>query len=691
METRSHLLLDRDSGNGQNQPEVRQSPEDRALVAAITTHWQERERWKRPYEKTWYVNHAALVGQHYLVWNDYTRNFDTPHRTPSHRVRLVIPFMLQYWRRTVARLTAHAPTMLVVPETADEIGAQEARSNQRVLDAELSRLDYSQIRRDGTGWAIESGNVIYHVRWNPHAGPALTDPATGQPVLDESGAPLHRGDIEIDIGNPFEFDADPKASCVKEAEWVMRNVIRSLDWIQEHYPERGAWVKAEPVYAHSYYLKRVRAMAGLYGNIGEGSTAQESDESAKNSAVVHEYWEKASRKHPQGRFVVVAGGVVLHNGPNPYKAMLDAGFPFPFVHTGEIKVPGRFWYMAMIEQAFPLNRNYNKARSQEVENRTLHGRPKILVPKVCRIRLGSFDPEPGEKIEYTQGPRGERPEIMYPQSTTQATQVETAHTKDDLAEVLSAHEASRGIMPSANAPAEALRLLQTADETVLGLTEANFRTADEAIAKMILALAGQFWTEQRLVRIVGAGGGVESYKIGGGELGKPHDVRMVPMSSMWRDPERQRATVAQLIELQILNPQQNRDIILKALDLASLEDVFADDRLDEVWAARENELMEGGTQPVPRDFENHGIHIKVHDRYRKSDRYRGLAPEWQALVDQHVATHKQLIVDLTKQLTMDKVETEAPVVAADAVMEEAEREQALAAPAETPAPSQPEV
>jgi hypothetical protein len=44
-----------------------------------------------------------------------------------------------------------------------------------------------------------------------------------------------------------------------------------------------------------------------------------------------------------------------------------------------------------------------------------------------------------------------------------------------------------------------------------------------------------------------------------------------------------------------------------------------------------------------RDFYNHDVHIKVHDKFRKSDEYNQLPPELQQFIDAHVAQHKQFI------------------------------------------------
>jgi hypothetical protein len=131
---------------------------------------------------------------------------------------------------------------------------------------------------------------------------------------------------------------------------------------------------------------------------------------------------------------------------------------------------------------------------------------------------------------------------------------------------------------------------------------------------------------------------VRGQDLKGGSLDADYfDVRTIAGSTLVRDPMKQREMVNAMIQLGVLDPAQHRDVILKILDVADIETAFEDDRLDEQWADRENELMEGGAFPQPRDFENHQIHTKVVNRFRKSERYRRLPPKIQALFDNHAA------------------------------------------------------
>lgn len=701
------LAISKPDQNGAK-PVYEPSEDEKRIVASVKKKYRQRDGTKKAYEKTWFINHAAILGQHNLVWNEFNRAFEIPLRAPSNRTRLIVNYMMSYWRRTKARLTAHRPGLHVAPATTDEEDVEISRLSLHTLEGEFERLCFQKVLKEFVGLGLE-GNAFMMPRWDPWGGPVMmedrpvmaSDPMTGTespqvdemgqpvtervPVTDEFGRTLHVGEICLDIVSGFEIDKDEHATSTEDARWIMRSTIRHLDWIKEHYQEKGRYVQGEEVYANNLYLKRHRQLVGMLGaGAIEGG---EREQEAKDSAVVHEYWERPSLKNPEGKLVVVAGEVLLHSGPNPYRRMLEAGIPIPICHFGEVKIPNRFWMMSMIEQAFPLNKNLNRARSMEVENRNLHGRPKVLIPKICKVREGSFDAEAGEKVSYMPGPRGEKPEFMWPQSTAAATQAEIQHSISDIQEVLSYHEVSRGILPSANIPGVAVDKLQQADDTVLGDTEGILRDAITKIGRMILCLAAEFWDEDRLVKVTGDGDAVVAKYVSGRQLSGEkqanyYDVRMIERSTMWRDPDQQRKMVEELMKMGLLDPVAHRSLILKMLDQSSVEDVFQDDRLDQQHAWQENESMQTGQPAMPRDFENHEIHLSVHNRFRKSERYRALPPELQTVLDQHCEMHEALMLQVAQKRAMMQMQAQA----AGMPPEEG-------APTEEPAkdPSQPDV
>jgi len=653
----------------EQRPEYTPEEGERKRVGSIKEKYESSRRAKAPYERTWFINGCFVVGHQYVTWNDLQRMFDVPMRMSPFRVRLVVNIVLAYFRRTKARLTGAKPGIWVRPASTDEKDVERARNQDRVLEYELERLNHQERLKEGVGWMLEASCFFYHLKWNPQAGPVLfqqqpvVDPQTGQPAIDpESGQPqmesvpltdeygrqVHRGENELEIKSPFEVAVDPRAASEDDAEWIILAAVKSLTWIRDNYPEKGKFVTGKKEWLNDLYQNRLRGVVGLEG--GEQGQADNVD-AMDDAAVVYDYREKPTLEHPEGQWIVCAGDVELFKGPNPYKHK-----QFALVRVGEIMIPGRFWPMSMIEQIIPLQKNFNRGRSQEVENRTVHGRPKLLVPKVCKLRQDSFDSEPGEKIEYASGPRGEKPELMHPPSTAMASMQETAQTMSDIQEVASWHEVSRGILPSANIPGVGIDKLQMADDTSLGDTASNIDNGISKLGKLLLSNCAQFWDEERMVRAGGEAARMEAMEIRGDDLlGQDptavyDDVQVKPMSTLLKDPAKNRENVKSMIlDMGVLDPILHREKILKMLDVKDIDEIFADDHLDQQRAQRENEIMEKGQLIIPRDFENHEIHMRVLDRFRKGERYRRLPKQIQQIFDTHALLHVQVATTVMMQ------------------------------------------
>ena len=653
----------------------------RVLIDKVSAIYKEKDKRKTPFERIWFVNHAAILGQHNISFNRDRGTFETPARSSRARTRAMVNLMKTYYMRTLSRMSGK-PAFFLPPQTTDQVDVDRAELGQHVLESEVERLKFRATSKEFVGWCIES-NGLLEMKWNPFAGPALTqevpvmqkdpatgaeipmqDPETGQPVMqtvpvvDQHGRQVHRGEVEIEPISPFEFDVDPDATDLhRDAKWCQVSRIKSLSWIRQHYPKFGRFVEAEDVYVSDLWKKRHRNVAGATSTSDEAA-----DEKAENSAVVIFHRERPSEEHPDGYWVVVANDVLLHEGPHPYPRMLREGFWCNIVHSGFLKVVGRLWFTSLIEDAFPINRLINKALSQSEENRAKLGNGIWLQHDQVTLIEGSLKTgEAGEIVKWS-GPKDTPPVQVTPQATSQATDTVIQLALKFLEELLAWHEPSRGISPGAGSSGKQVGLLQQADDSVLGVFEDSVRDAYSQVGRMILSLVAEFWTEDRLARRTGEDGRILAKRVSGKDIDADEDdftfdVRVAPQSVMTKDPAEMRAQVDFLIGTKLLmveNPA-HREIALKILQRSDLGEIFKDEKLDSAYACDENQMMQEGTFPVPQEFEDHDIHIREHDRFRKSDRYRSLPDERKQLVDAHVEEHYQL--GMQKQVKIAQIQT----------------------------------
>jgi len=607
-----------------------------------------KKKYKLPYEKTWFINHAFIMGQHYISYDDVSRTFIVPPAPPQHRRRAVINWPLAYFRRTKSKLAGGSPVMSVYPATPEAEDQDRAELATMLLDYEWDRLSIKAKRQQLVGWALTAGTAFYHPYWDASAGPSAED---------ETGEVVRRGELGIEVVSPFEVVIDPFAVDMESARWVVWTKVRPISWVKERYKNTEE-LKPDTENSATLYERKMQDVIGVFGFMhwSEDNFQTSSGDKAKpDTILVHQYWERPSQKHPRGRLVVVAGNTVLLDRDNPYDGDL------PFIKFSEIEVVGRFWGMSVVEQMVPLTRNLNKARSEQMENR-LMSRPKWLIPRVCKHNKAAFTEEAGELIEYTAGPRGERPNIENPSPPSGAHIDDIRQTTLELQEITGWHEVSRGMLPSAETSGKAIQLLQFADDTQIAATMRQLEIADEQLSRWLLKLANMFYAEERMIRVVGDDKVAKVASLRGEQLtGKSEgidyfDVRIQEGTGFYRSREQARNEIQWLISVGLLNPQIPKDQrrIARMIRMGTVEDTVDEDKLDADWARQENKLMANGNalEGYPQHFENHEIHLAEHRAFQKSDKYRQLASQIPTIVElfeRHTAAHADYILRQTAE------------------------------------------
>jgi hypothetical protein len=105
--------------------------------------------------------------------------------------------------------------------------------------------------------------------------------------------------------------------------------------------------------------------------------------------------------------------------------------------------------------------------------------------------------------------------------------------------------------------------------------------------------------------------------------------------------------VIKMVQYGLLVPTNERDrqLIMKVLEFGIIDDVYSEYEQDTAQAQTENDKFQNGDMsPDVRDYYNHEAHVKEHNKFRKSEMYMQLPPEFKGFVDGHVAQHMEFIV-----------------------------------------------
>lgn len=607
---------------------------------ALLTELKKKYNWakevRRPYEKQWLVNIAFYLGEQWIFYNKTTGQIVNAKATmPPHKVAIVVNQVQPTVRTELAKLTKQRPVCQVVSNSSDFDDKDEARVKNAILDHIWKKVKLDRTLQEALLWAILTGTGFLLPYWNADAGDTVVDYATqvdefGNPVLDEYGNPIpvvnedgsyvvrdvfNIGEVCVDSAGPFEIYLDPLAKNENDLRWFFRERVADVADVQDTY---GVRVSSEPVSVLTYLDSRILGSRKLEG---------------KDVCVLREYWEKPSKRYPMGRYVVYTGDTVLYYGDNPYA---DARVPLPIAIIQHVPVPGRIYADSVVTQLVPVNVEYNKLRSQLIETKNLTAFPKVLAPKGALFITPTS--RPGEVVEYNAS--FGKPEFWVPPPVPAYVVRELDRAKEEMIEISGIHEATRGAIPSNVRSGVAIAYIQEQDETRLNVTAHSYEDAIATTATYILRLARKYYVEPRTVRIVGPDRSTKVIQFYGQDIPEDADVHVESGSSL---PKSVIAKQQMLLDMWNARVITDPAVMLKLMEFGNLEDLYHDADLDIDQATRENDLMFAGELPLVEDFHVHELHIREHNKVRKTEKYEKLPPEHKAVFAQHVAMHQQYI------------------------------------------------
>jgi hypothetical protein len=568
---------------------------------------------RMPFDKDVLLNLAFFLDNQYVEWSPDSNSLRTIPRKPGEQraPRAVANKIMHFVIKQHAAVLKDRPQPDVLPASEDPIDISMATVAGSYLkwlgQPEVADLDGEL--SDACLWALAGGEA--YLKWTYNSVEKRPD---------------------IMSCSPLEIMIDPYAKRWRNVRYVIHEQFMDVKQIKEMYG-----VDVQPTAVSKTDLEK----AALLRDMGMAPVLE--------GAVVNELWVKpgVDSRWPEGLFCVWSGRDVL---------VAPRSFPYahkqlPFTLIGAIPRPGSPHTTCTVKYLRSPQMELNKYHSQRIMVRQAFSNPKWWIP--AELELEAEPDDSSNQILRGNSNAGQyKPEIIQPTVFPEGTDGDWI--RSEMQDVAGQHEISNGQVPGRVEAAQAIELLQNTDDNHLSELRRSIKTALAIGSWQVLMLIKQYRDEEIIVQTYSREGlpevqrfMAEKLKPGmkirinmGTGLADSRAARIQQATEMWRegiirDPE----VMADLMDLPTasLNPARMYDVKLarsENLTIAAGQGIDGSD----------------GTAIKPNSWDNHEVHVREHNNYRKTSEYDQLSTEVKKKFEFHVQTHEELwLAELHKQ------------------------------------------
>jgi hypothetical protein len=466
------------------------------------------------------------------------------------------------------------------------------------------------------------------------------------------------GDVCFGVSSPFNiFVPDLLEQEIEDQPYIFEAYTRSVTWVKQFW---GINVNAN-------VASRNEIVETSYFNIPGGNDTK------PDAVLCIEAWCKpgGSEAYPEGGMFTLVGDKLFQGDFYSHKQ-----YPYTkFEHVPS----GKFYADSVLVDTNPLQRAYNRIKSQVTEGINRTARPQFIAP------VGSIDPakytaEPGLIVFYkpSLGPIQPMPMASIPPYVME----EMDRAKQDMEDITGQHSVTRGQVPGEGiTAATAISFLQEQDDSILGTTYASIEAGTEKIARQALCLAVDYYDIPRTISVTGLDQSFDVLELKGSDIKNGKNVRVEAGSALPESRSARQAFLMDMVKLGVITGDQMLDM----LDIGGVQKLTERIRRDLRQAQRENlkmkrindqqflqyqqQMQQAAAQGAPgtvdpqsgmplvdpnvpatfppivpvNNWDNHQVHVQVHNDYRKSQEFEFLPSFVKEEFEKHVELHMQAL------------------------------------------------
>ena len=563
-----------------------------------------------PFDKELWLNVMFFLGQQYVEWGDTTnalRAIDRPANV-QHIPRPVANKIQHYVLDAQADVLQTRPMVDVLPASDDPADI----SISQVCKAYLTWLgddtvaDWQGELAMATLWALAGTEAYIKNVWDQR---------------------LNRGDYVA--CSPLDVYGDPYARTFDKSRYVFHRLFMDVEQVYDIYGIEVPATAMEHVDPVRVAIQREMGMAPVL-----------------QGAFVTELWMPPNRRHPEGLFRVWSGHTVLiESQAYPYDH-----HQIPFQQIGSIPRPGTPHYTSVVSALRNPQMELNKFHAQMIAIREAYASPKWWIDNALDLESDPDD-SPRQILKGNSNNGTLKPELIMPAPMPLNAQDAGNWIENEMMDTAGYHEVPQGQAPGRVDSAKGLELLKEQD-----MRQAEMlRTIKRCISCsnwQQLQLAKQFGSEKMVFETYSREGFPETHQMMTTKLSPGIRVRVTWSTGL---AQSRAAREDQLMNMWGQGIISDREQMAELLDLP-VSSVSPDNAFDIKCARNENFIMADGTFVTANSWDNHDIHRREHNNYRKTVDYLQLSDNEKQMFEAHVELHDQLeIQQLGKQLQIQQM------------------------------------
>ncbi len=661
---------------------------DLKLIERFDEKFEAMRKARVRFEQQWHMNMAFYSGRQWVVLNTASVNNSAgyvlmePKPSDAWRVRAVRNRIKRAIRNEMTKLTKEEPQAYITPSSSEDTDRLAAVAGEALAEYHVSSSNFKKKRFQATFWSTLCGTGFLKTYYDPVGKDAAGIPGI---VTYDAVSAFH---LFVPYLHLTELEEQPYACHA-------RTVDASLVY--------NAYDKEITPTTDGTSVLDQRFMQTLGINQPKDSVLKQ--------AYVKEWWIKPCREFPEGAMLVYCDKTILSMNERPamQEKMMSGGegqealvtptferpglpeantpvYPynhgkFPFQKIDHIPT-GMFYAESTIKDLIPVQKDYNRIRSQIIEHRNVATRPQYW------FTSGSYDPKlftnkPGIQLPVRPGYEGPH-QIDHPDLPAQIT-AEIDLNVREFDDISGQFEISKGRTPPGVEAASAIAFLQEENDTILYHTVASIEACVQESGRQTLDLVAQYWETERVIRVIGQTDELEATLFKDVSIKAGMDYRVVSNSMQPRSMAAKQAVISDLIKNGMVPPEKG----LRYMQMAETNQLYEEFQVDVKHAQRENLAMARNQAPLYRPtgeqtvgedgmpvpvyktdemgqpvtvntYDNDEVHIEEHSRYMKSQQFESLPPQVQDIFEGHLEEHRLRVQQSMMQAEMQQFQQEQP-------------------------------